>query len=228
LQLHIISSFLEQYKKINIMEFMDAATKGEFLKLSPNKKMELLRQHSLGLERGKALHEMQKLLFDLEAEERQYTAMEPRQLTNPLEFDVVITDINEADFSRIGEEFEVSRLSAADTVGTFPVTGIVYGSSHRTFVPLVVKKRNILVHLLFLVDTGSPNTYLREDSLTALGHTESIPSGTLVEINGVGLTVFPSRGHFANVDLLGQDFFTSFGAMLSINYKKKEVLITEC
>jgi hypothetical protein len=53
-----------------------------------------MRQHFLGLgERGKALQEMQKLLFDLEVEERQYTTMEPRQLTNPLEFDVVITDI---------------------------------------------------------------------------------------------------------------------------------------
>jgi hypothetical protein len=154
--------------------------------------------------------------------------MEPRQLTNPTEYDVSITDITEADFSRVGEELGVSRLSAADASGTFPVTGIVYGSSHRVFVPLVVRKRQNLVNLVFLFDTGSPNTYLREDSLIALGHTEAIPFDTLVEINGIGLTVFPSRGLFANVDLLGQDFFTSFGAMLNINYKKKEVVIAEC
>lgn len=209
------------------MEFIDPAAKEDYLKLSPSKRIEWLREYSLRFERGEALKGVQKLLIDLEMEERQYTPMEPRQLTNPLEFDVLISDITEADFSRIGEELGVSRLSAADVIGTFPVTGIVYGSSHRVFVPLVVRKRQNLVNLMFLVDTVSPNTYLREDSLIALGHTESIPSDTLVEINGIGLTVFPSRGHFANVDLLGQDFFTSFGAMLSINYKKKEILIAE-
>lgn len=209
------------------MEFIDPAAKEDYLKLSPSKRIEWLRKYSLRFERGDALLGVQKLLFDLETDERQYTPMEPRMLTNPLEFDVLITDISEADFSRIGEELGVSRLSTADVIGSFPVTGIVYGSSHRVFVPLVVKKRQKLVNLMFLVDTGSPNTYLREDSLIALGHTEAIPSDTLVEINGIGLTVFPSRGHFANVDLLGQDFFTSW-AMLSINYKKKEVLIAEC
>lgn len=210
------------------MEFMDSATREEYLTLFPSKKLEWLRHYSLGLERGEALQGIHKLLIDLELEERQYTAMEPRQLTNSLEFDVLITDITEADFSRIGEEFEVSRLSQAFAVGTFPVTGVVYGSSHRIFVPLVMKKRNNLVHLLFLVDTGSPNTYLSEDSLAALGHSDTIPSDTLVEINGVGLTVYPSRGQFSNVGLLGQDFFTSFGAMMNINYKKKVVTIAEC
>ena len=209
------------------MEFIDPAAK-DYLKLSPSKRIEWLREYSLQLASGEALKGVQKLLFDLETVERQYTPMEPRQLTNPLEFDVLITDITEADFARIGDELGVSRLSATDAVGNFPVNGIVYGSSHRVFVPLVVRKKQKLVNLVFLVETGSPNTYLREDSLIALGHTEAIPSDTLAEINGIGLTVFPSRGHFVNVDLLGQDFFTSFGATLTINYRKKVVLIAEC
>lgn len=208
------------------MEFIDPAVKEDYLKLSPSKRIEWLREYSLRFERGEALKGVQKLLIDLEMEERQYT-MESQQLTNPLEFDILITDITEADFSRIGEELGVFRLSAADVIGSFPVTGIVYGSSHRVFVPLIVRKRRNLVNLMFLVDTGSPNTYIRKDSLIALGHTESIPSATLVEINGIGLTVYPSQGHFVNVDLLGQDFFISFGGMLNIDYKKKEVLMAE-
>ena len=210
------------------MDFIDPAAKELYLKLSPSKRTEWLREYSLQLETGEAIKGVQKLLFDLEMEERQFTPMEPRTLINPLEFDVLIRDITEADFSRIGEELCISRLSTADVMGSFPVTGIIYGPSHRVFAPLVVRKRRNLVNLTFLIDTGCPNTYLREDSLIALGHTEAIPSDTLVEINGVGLTVFPSRGHFANVDLLGQDFFTSFGAKLSINYRKKEIMITEC
>ena len=43
--------------------------------------------------KGEAFTEVQKLLFDLEMEERQYSAMEPRQYSLSNEFDVLINDI---------------------------------------------------------------------------------------------------------------------------------------
>jgi hypothetical protein len=208
------------------MEFIDPISKIEFLKLFPSQRLKWLREYSRGLGNEEALKGVQKLLFDLELEELQYSSLEPRSSTNPHEFDVLVNDINGHDFSRIGEEPGISRLSAVNSVGSFPLIGIIYGTSNKVFVACIVKKRDIIVQVIFLIDTGSPNTYLREDSLAALGHSDAIPSDTLVMINGVGLTVFPSRGHFSNVDLLGQDFFTSAASVLTIDYKTKEVLVT--
>ena len=156
--------------------------------------------------------------------------MEPHQFISPHDFDVLITDINDSDFVAIGEEFGVDRLSPADLNtlrNFFPVQGIIYGACNRLFVNLVVTKRSVSRNVLFLVDPGSPNTHLREDTFEALGCTESTPSDMLVKINNVGLTVYLSRAHYANVDLLGQDFFVSVGAQMTINYRAKSLLIEQ-
>ena len=75
------------------MEFMDSATKEHFLKLSPGKRLGLLRDYCRSLEIGPALVATQKLLFDLELEEQQYSAMKPHNLARPTDFDVVINNI---------------------------------------------------------------------------------------------------------------------------------------
>ena len=48
------------------MEFLNETERGNFLKLSPNRRIQWLKEYSLGLERGEALIEVQKLLFQLE------------------------------------------------------------------------------------------------------------------------------------------------------------------
>lgn len=207
------------------MEFLSEAHREKYFKLSPSKRIPWLKEYCLGLGQGDALNSAQKLLHDLEIEERGYSALESRQHTNPHEFDVLINDINESDLQLIGDEFGVHRLQIVDSVGTFPVDGVIYGPSNRIFVPLTIQKRNICIVVIFLLDTLSPSTYLREDTLIALGFSESIPSATLVKINAIGLTIFPSRCNFINVDLLGQDFLVSVGALLTVNYPAKEVKI---
>ena len=79
-----------------------------------------------------------------------------------------------------------------------------------------------MVNTLFLVDTGSPITFLRPDTLAALGFRKGIPVGAPVRviIHGMYLYVSVSHGHFANVDLIGQDFFVAAKAHLVIDYKK--------
>jgi hypothetical protein len=55
--------------------------------------------------------------------------------------------------------------------------------------------------------------------LQALGFVESIPDETDIIIQGERVTVSPSRSHYENVDLLGQDFVEKLGAVLTVNYK---------
>lgn len=120
-------------------------------------------------------------------------------------YDVLITDIGEADFRRLSFELGVERLSVAET-WEFPVRGVVYGENSRMFVPLVVSKRSTHRNVIFLYDTASPSTYLRRDTLEALGYKEMALDTADVLIHGVRVAVRLSKGDFENVDLLGQDF----------------------
>lgn len=207
------------------MEFFSDKDKEEYLKLSPTKRIEWLKEYSKHLNRGTALNEVQKLLFDLEMEDRSYSAMEPRDHIDLHRYDVLIGDITEESFRKIGDTIGIHRLTPATNVGTFPIGGILFGTANRVFVPLVVTKRNISLNVLFLVDTAAPATFLREDTLIALGHSEAIPPSTRVRINEVIIDVEPSRGHFTNIDLLGQDFFSRAGATLFIDYKTLEMVL---
>lgn len=155
------------------------------------------------------------------------SSLEPRSLFHPNDFDVVVTDVKEADFLSIGAELGVMRLSQSNRNVSFdsPVRGIVFGSCQRLFVPLSVQKQNLAINVLFMFDTGSPQTYLRRDTFEALGYTESIPGEAIVTIQGRKITVFLSTAHFENVDLLGQDFMSLLGITVTIDYLNASVVL---
>jgi hypothetical protein len=50
---------------------------------------------------------------------------------------------------------------------------------------------------------------------------DNIPTGTMVLINGIGISVYLSRGHFANVDLIGQDWMAFLRAKVVLDYDIK-------
>ena len=152
------------------------------------------------------------------------------KITSPLEsardfsitrdYDVLITDIDASDFIKLHQELGVERLSHAESTGSFPAKGVVYGRNSRMFVPLVVSKRSTSVHVLFLYDTCSPSTYIRKDTMEVLGYKDAIPDDADVLIHGVRITVQLARGHFENVDLLGQDFMEKNEASVNLSYKE--------
>lgn len=146
--------------------------------------------------------------------------MEARSSIPPGAYDVLITDIDDDDLKAIGVELGVVRHDAASSAPTFPVRGIMYGANSRLFVCLTVKKRDRAVNVLFLVDTGSPSSYLRRDTFEALGYTESIPKEANVELHGFPMPVSLSHAHFYNVDLLGQSFFRTARARLEVDYEE--------
>ena len=143
----------------------------------------------------------------------------PRDLSIILEYDVLITDIAEEDFARIGEDFGILRLSPAEVQPPQEVQGVLYGYNSRVFVPLVVEKKGVRVNVLFLIDTGSPGTFLRQDTLDCL----HVHDQSDVVIQGQACTVRVSCRHYENVDLLGQDFLNSARALLTIDYAKNAV-----
>ena len=146
----------------------------------------------------------------------------------PASFDVLITDISEADLAHLGRDhFGFERLSLASPADArFPARGVIYGANRRVFVPLTVRHSSGKpLRVFFLVDTGAPSTFLREDTLRALGFADSVPSAPNVFISGIKISVGLSHGHFANVDLLGADFLFHARTTVTVNYAALECLI---
>ena len=149
-------------------------------------------------------------------------------LVLPENYEVLITDVQDHDLRSIGDHLGVHRLSVAEKKhATLPVHGIMRGISVHMFVPLVVSFRDTCVNVLFLIDTGSPNTYIRTDTLERLGFKDHIPCDLNVEIQGTTLTVYLSHSHFANVDLLGQDFMTQRSVRTIADYRRKTIVLEE-
>ena len=68
---------------------------------------------------------------------------------------------------------------------------------------MILERKNVKIDCPMFFDTGSWKTYLRRDTLIALGiKGDLLPLGAQVAINGVNTLVFESTAHFENVDLL--------------------------
>lgn len=144
-------------------------------------------------------------------------------LPHPDKYTVLVDDISEQDLTEIGRTLQHVRLSITHSL-TFPINGIVHGDGMRMFCSTSVQGKRgdgPMLVVNFLVDPGSPHTYLRADTFAALFPNEVPPRCVAqVKINGIagGLTVSLSHGQFANVDLLGQNFFYQARAVNTINY----------
>jgi hypothetical protein len=97
----------------------------------------------------------------------------------------------------------------------------VFGDERRVVFPLVVCRRDGSrpINTLFVVDTAAPFTYLREETIIALGFEPPTDAYQLVPCR-VGHVVFSartSRSHFKNVDLLGMDWIAQARAVLTVN-----------
>ena len=192
--------------------------------LSPNSKLAALREISEQMPNSKELAILQRHIVHLMSETRSCLDFAV-PVVGPREYDVLILDITPSDLRRIGSELGSISLSEASATPTFPVEGILFGNSQRMFIPLIVSKLRKSINVNFLYDTGSPYTYLRQETFAALGFEESTPTETNVVVHGTALTVYLSSNHFANVDLVGQDFFSAIRGFVTIDYPMKLVSV---
>jgi len=139
------------------------------------------------------------------------------------EYDTWINDISPEQLEHIGTELQHQSLAPAllsDIV--FPVHGIIYGRGKRHFVTLVVAKRTTYLHVNFLYDSGSPQTYLQPKTLRALGYTESIPADPIVSIHGRPIDVRVSTDkRFSYLDVLGQDYMSAIAAHIFCDFRQQ-------
>ena len=155
----------------------------------------------------------------------------PYEVEKIEDFDIVVTDIH-GDTIRKIEIDGVKHLSLADSTCVLPydtektMIGVTFGEHDRVLIRAVLASKGKFVNAIMLVDTGSPFTFLTEETFEALGinlQERSIDSVWIV-IGGRTVCVHESKGHFKEVDVLGTDFL-AFGA-LYVNYPNKTARIT--
>ncbi len=146
---------------------------------------------------------------------------------SPTSFDVLLTDVHSKDLHEdISDKLNVKYLEIAESDDVKEAAGIVYGPHNQVFVATVIKRGDRLRHVHFLVDTGSPFTYICNEALQSLGVEVLDPKSPVrVRINGMPTTAMQSHGHFADLNLLGTDFLMTFGCVLTADFENRKVKI---
>ena len=143
--------------------------------------------------------------------------------------DLLLTDVTQEILNtRIAPELAVHYLSASEAENaSFPVTGILFGLNRRLMVNLLVRRREShkFLNILFLVDTGSPVSYLCDEAISALiGKDNALPKFINVFVQGdqvLECHLSPQDGHFHDVNVIGMDFLATHDLSIQICYKRR-------
>lgn len=171
------------------------------------------------------------------------SVVDPPGYIAPNQQDMLLTDITSA-VLHSGEMTQACGRgagylsSAASFPETWPVTGVIHGLNKRLMINLVcqrVSRRpdSPLLNVYFLVNTGSPCSYLCPEALSALINIEgcNLPSAISVLIHSAyqeqpfemhmspqGTTEEP--GKFRDVNVLGMDFLLRFSMTVDGQVKR--------
>lgn len=144
-------------------------------------------------------------------------------------YDILLSDIVGETIS--GLEIDgVKHLSSADDIS--PATldslkGLFFGPYDRVLVMArLSKKKKQCINAIMLVDTGSPFTFLTEETFKAIGiNIQDQPGDHCdIQINGERTTVSVSTAHFQDVNVLGSNFLRMCEVFL--DYPQQKVQIT--
>ena len=140
--------------------------------------------------------------------------MDPPGYIKPSLQDLLLTDINAKELREIARTMEVEYLGHASFPGSFPVEGRIWVPNHRLMVNLVCRRQtksdSPTRNIVFLIDTGSPVTYLCQEAMESLiGKDCNLPQTLFVKIHSdkaILTHLSPKDSHFSDVNVLGMDF----------------------
>jgi hypothetical protein len=154
-----------------------------------------------------------------------YSIHDPPGYIQPSLQDLYLTDMTAEELLSVAQVLGVGYLSSTATFpGSFPVDGEIYGLNNRLMMNLVCRRRGRdtpAIHVIFLIDTGSPVSYLSEKAMEALmGNPASHVLQLQVLVHSkqvIRCYVSPRDKHFADVNVLGMDFLVANGLTLKVN-----------
>ncbi|KAL7273484.1 hypothetical protein RUND412_003659 [Rhizina undulata] len=131
----------------------------------------------------------------------------------PSEYDVLLTDITHHKLeNKISEHVGIPYLSTADGDKAKKVIqaieGYIYGPNKRTILPFIVSYRKEARWLFFILDSGSPYTYISREAGKIFGIEENSDMETAVTIGGYPkeIRLSPAHSHFPEANVLGTEF----------------------
>ena len=146
-----------------------------------------------------------------------------REYIAPKFQDIILLDMNHTILIKeVAEELGVKYLGPAQNVLRFPINGILFGSNRRVMVNFSCRRKSMgesypWLNVIFLCDTGSPNSFLSGHAMNALiGNADYIQEVLRVDTGIFSHTFHLSvpGSHFSEVNVLGMDFICK--ASLSI------------
>ena len=147
------------------------------------------------------------------------------------DYEIALPDINEKELHLSGELMEGQYLREVKpkSAPEFPVEGMIMGPNRRFMINLLTRKwhsssthRNVI----FIVDTGSPYTFLSSSAMTALGGGNMMMMK--VEIQGsppLPCYKSPQGKQFAEANVLGLDFLHLVRAQVVTDWDKLTFLL---
>src|SRR5688572_4214861 len=94
----------------------------------------------------------------------------PNDSYDPRQFDILITDVIAEDIhENIPKELNVKYLADVPKELDQDITGVMFGRNLRLFCAMTVKAKDKVKMVIFLVDTGSPTTFISEEVFHSFG-----------------------------------------------------------
>ena len=144
---------------------------------------------------------------------------------DPSVSDILLTDLTEKLlYDDIAKLLGVSYLADTQKPYAKEVSGIIYGKNERLLISLVVEIKNKRKDVIFIVDTGSPFTYISRNVLDSMGY-EAGGGNVVGKINGEKfiLQISPKfteenkTSNFHELNILGMVFLRQCLADISVN-----------
>lgn len=143
----------------------------------------------------------------------------------PRHFDIFLSDVSSQDLhhdvqSLLGVTY-LASLEGPERVDR--VSGKMFGKTKRCMLALNVRPATSKVKtprvVIFIVDPGSPYTYLSEEVFRAF-NVEAPAIDMVVLLNGrrTVVGVSPADSHFASLNVLGADAMAATNSRLTIDY----------
>lgn len=127
-------------------------------------------------------------------------------------------------------KIQIQIFSVYSPAGEFKeVYGIIYGKHNRIFVSLPVKVKREAKNVHFLVDTGSPSTYICEEvykSFKATIWNTSSPHSVLINNKATQVFLPPVNSHFTDVNVLGMDYLNTYRTKLIIDLENHYISLS--
>jgi len=147
------------------------------------------------------------------------------EIVNIQEFDILLTDIKGETIRKM-EIGGAKHLSETSSVAQPTLNGTIFGDYSRVLVNAVLSAKGRSINATMLVDTGSPYTFLTDETFKALQIDLHDQPGdqAFVLVNGQRTKTHLSKAHFEEVNVLGTNFLDF--CEVSISYPKKTAKIT--